>query len=147
MSQPNMHMTTGSSPQVRGKLFNPADSEPVRRLIPAGAGKTTLRIQDQEVDSAHPRRCGENGIPVAQTTDNQGSSPQVRGKRASSTCGAALVRLIPAGAGKTQPKLVLYRVSAAHPRRCGENSLYDAQGKFKGRLISAGAGKTRVDLG
>ena len=50
-----------------------------------------------------------------------GSSPRVRGKRASLARIPAPIRLIPACTGKTNPTDNRNRASRAHPRVCGEN--------------------------
>ena len=111
----------GSSPQVRGTSRGAALVLPKRGLIPAGAGKT-CRICDQAKRSAaHPRRCGENFIPVSQSVLPPGSSPQVRGKLFGLGATLAFMRLIPAGAGKTQCEVRFDVFIPAHPRRCGEN--------------------------
>ena len=132
------------------------------RLIPAGAGKTARRNSEQDRRAAHPRRCGENIDLTAVDILSRGSSPQVRGKLLLSLLYSLLARLIPAGAGKTTEPHRCNSGHAAHPRRCGENSLLSLQvattngsspqvrGKRRRfchrlhlhRLIPAGAGKT-----
>ena len=75
------------------------------RLIPACAGKTSLRDK--------------------RARDVQGSSPRVRGKRRP---GCRLWRrrgLIPACAGKTWAIGVVPDFAGAHPRVCGENYSHD----------------------
>ena len=132
------------------------------RLIPAGAGKTARRNSEQDRRAAHPRRCGENIDLTAVDILSRGSSPQVRGKLLLSLLYSLLARLIPAGAGKTTEPHRCNSGHAAHPRRCGENTLTlvsqtvrlgsspQVRGKRagiraptkSGRLIPAGAGKT-----
>ena len=132
------------------------------RLIPAGAGKTARRNSEQDRRAAHPRRCGENIDLTAVDILSRGSSPQVRGKLLLSLLYSLLARLIPAGAGKTTEPHRCNSGHAAHPRRCGENSLLSLQvattngsspqvrgkqrdeilSKTGARLIPAGAGKT-----
>ena len=134
------------------------------RLIPAGAGKTARRNSEQDRRAAHPRRCGENIDLTAVDILSRGSSPQVRGKLLLSLLYSLLARLIPAGAGKTTEPHRCNSGHAAHPRRCGENSLLSLQvattngsspqvrGKRRRfchrlhlhRLIPAGAGKTKT---
>ena len=111
----------GSSPQVRGKLVISSPFSMRVRLIPAGAGKTFLRVRILLASSAHPRRCGENAGGVFLCHFLSGSSPQVRGKP--QRCNEPLVtrRLIPAGAGKTHVAGKEVTQVSAHPRRCGEN--------------------------
>ena len=132
------------------------------RLIPAGAGKTARRNSEQDRRAAHPRRCGENIDLTAVDILSRGSSPQVRGKLLLSLLYSLLARLIPAGAGKTTEPHRCNSGHAAHPRRCGENTLTlvsqtvrlgsspQVRGKRnfnlfdsgRARLIPAGAGKT-----
>ena len=92
-----------------------------------------------------------------------GSSPQVRGKLFGLGATLAFMRLIPAGAGKTQCEVRFDVFIPAHPRRCGENKpafrlgyqLPGSSPQVRGkqpypqqllplnRLIPAGAGKTK----
>ena len=52
----------GSSPLVRGQL-EPADDERVRkRIIPARAGPTRLRLLTLMIPPDHPRSCGANRL-------------------------------------------------------------------------------------
>ena len=113
----------GSSPQVRGKLTLAFISLSLPRLIPAGAGKTALALSVARSPPAHPRRCGENRDNRGISYRLGGSSPQVRGKRASCMVSQIFGRLIPAGAGKTSACCRLREPRTAHPRRCGENSV------------------------
>ena len=115
------HEVPGSSPQVRGKLRLVEDSIGYVRLIPAGAGKTYFQRASQRQLAAHPRRCGENHERKEVKMDQNGSSPQVRGKPNESPQLCVSRRLIPAGAGKTRPTVLWVAEAAAHPRRCGEN--------------------------
>ena len=70
----------GSSPRVRGKHvalnLGPVDGG----LIPACAGKTSLRGGFSRAPRAHPRVCGENVSGLLSGIRNLGSSPRVRGK-------------------------------------------------------------------
>ena len=49
----------------------------------------------------HPRRCGENGIDSSKNVSMLGSPPQVRGKRSGNDLTISIMRITPAGAGKT----------------------------------------------
>ena len=51
-----------------------------------------------------------------------GSPPQVRGKLFSAFADDAIVRITPAGAGKTCIGVYSNAVITDHPRRCGENA-------------------------
>ena len=116
----------GSSPQVRGKQWAKEHEVSLGRLIPAGAGKTGARHESQTPNAAHPRRCGENQALFLLPCFTFGSSPQVRGKPFSFSAGCSERRLIPAGAGKTRPYIYPPVGRPAHPRRCGENTMSEA---------------------
>ena len=90
-------------------------------ITPAGAGKTPDDIQFRTADEDHPRRCGENIFSATGLLRKVGSPPQVRGKRAATENAAALMRITPAGAGKTTDTRRLTAHCTDHPRRCGEN--------------------------
>ena len=88
---------------MRGKLGEGIVNAIPERLIPACAGKTTMRSIKTDARGAHPRVCGENLRLLHQMFSVVGSSPRVRGKR---LIGAKVDRrrgLIPACAGKTAP--------------------------------------------
>ena len=116
-----MQSACRSPPQVRGKPCWFYAALAAQRITPAGAGKTQCRKRPDAATSDHPRRCGENFRHDLARLQEAGSPPQVRGKRASGNMQVGVIRITPAGAGKT------YRVSAVqgnlwdHPRRCGEN--------------------------
>ena len=149
---------------MRGKPDESGALTGLPRLIPAGAGKTSVSIRVILCVAAHPRRCGENHTAIGSCTTHPGSSPQVRGKRAKAYRMLQRGRLIPAGAGKTSKTRRASAGRSAHPRRCGENdgngqyiaggpgSSPQVRGKlnFSGqntlplRLIPAGAGKTHT---
>ena len=71
----------GSPPQVRGKPVGALLVALGIRITPAGAGKTVLHYIQWEVKQDHPRRCGENFYETVERTLDEGSPPQVRGKR------------------------------------------------------------------
>ena len=50
----------GSPPRMRGKLFGFRPQKSQRRITPADAGKTILRIVFLSKKKDHPRGCGEN---------------------------------------------------------------------------------------
>ena len=72
-----------------------------------------------------------------------GSSPQVRGKFIPPAATGRGTRLIPAGAGKIATAGTQRRLTAAHPRRCGENSrielsytpLYGSSPQVRGKSL------------
>ena len=112
----------GSSPQVRGTHQNLVKAIPTPRLIPAGAGNTTVAGCNGKPRGAHPRRCGEHTVPGQLVWVAWGSSPQVRGTPRSAERGIPGERLIPAGAGNTVVNVINSFSVGAHPRRCGEHS-------------------------
>ena len=137
-------------------------SPPIRRLIPAHAGKTEKAGIPASLGSAHPRSRGENCTPGVGIPEGRGSSPLTRGKRYPHCRRRVLTRLIPAHAGKTLRSRRLEKLAAAHPRSRGENPASGVdQESFSGsspltrgkpdrtrqplstpRLIPAHAGKT-----
>ena len=94
--------SAGSSPRVRGKLPSTRRYQATGGLIPACAGKTDDDTGESDTDWAHPRVCGENADKLVPALGEYGSSPRVRGKRGLRTWSFALLRLIPACAGKTR---------------------------------------------
>mgnify|MGYP006985975854 CR=1 FL=1 len=114
-------LSPGSPPQVRGKLEGVVLIGQNFRITPAGAGKTAWIGAETRPALDHPRRCGENFAPVAACMILIGSPPQVRGKHSSKNVSMLLMRITPAGAGKTFRRRVSLQVAKDHPRRCGEN--------------------------
>ena len=96
------------------------------------------------------------------TVRQQGSPPQVRGKRQPLISPPNCPRITPAGAGKTMVAMLMLCALRDHPRRCGENYTEEYQnganqgsppqvrGKLENkaatlrdtRITPAGAGKT-----
>ena len=70
---------------------------------------------------AHPRSRGENLCGGRDSRQSGGSSPLTRGKRDHVGVRAALARLIPAHAGKTDCPADCMGNKPAHPRSRGEN--------------------------
>ena len=91
----------GSSPQVRGPLTPLYETVAQGRLIPAGAGTTSMARGTGRPSRAHPRRCGDHPSGVRKIIIFGGSSPQVRGPPLNSLPAGLRWRLIPAGAGTT----------------------------------------------
>ena len=152
----------GSSPQVRGRLPHPGGGGPAGGLIPAGAGQTRSLLRLLQAPTAHPRRCGADDVLERDRISHRGSFPQVRGRREATRRCPPGHGLIPAGAGKTDPRCWHSRGPWAHPRRCGAdirlakdaNGQYGSSPQVRGRpatgisqrvrlrLIPAGAGQT-----
>ena len=72
---------------------------------------------------AHPHACGENMLSLMMLALGGGSSPRVRGKRASHPRVGSGAGLIPARAGKTSRRRQPPAPYEAHPRSCGESSV------------------------
>ena len=114
--------SSGSSPLTRGKPPTPTPLSPLKRLIPAHAGKTIVSRPRTFGWWAHPRSRGENVFELSTQERAQGSSPLTRGKRRG---GELVLRgrgLIPAHAGKTGKRNERIDDYRAHPRSRGENA-------------------------
>ena len=70
-------------------------------ITPAGAGKTPYNAARNADRWDHPRRCGENAYQHILSPLLAGSPPQVRGKHIYDGCKIIVIRITPAGAGKT----------------------------------------------
>ena len=150
---------------MRGKRERGDEKSFINRLIPAHAGKTSLRSRPPRQKRAHPRACGENLSASQLLREGTGSSPRMRGKPPAARRKWVGVGLIPAHAGKTRLLATVATHGQAHPRACGENfsSRFDIsvsegssprmRGKryrlagrgWSRRLIPAHAGKTRLN--
>ena len=94
-------MVVGSSPLVRGQHCRRPSAARSPRIIPARAGPTGAAGLWHDVRSDHPRSCGANCIWCPHWMTIFGSSPLVRGQRASAAPGPTRPRTIPARAGPT----------------------------------------------
>ena len=131
-----------SPPQVRGKPASVSASAPAEGITPAGAGKTSGIKSNRPLPWDHPRRCGENFGERYEINCCIGSPPQVRGKLAAFLNSLPVIRITPAGAGKTYVEEIVDLDSEDHPRRCGENSEPYTVILSPLRITPAGAGKT-----
>ena len=156
----------GSSPRGRGKHWSGVWEGIKQRLIPAWAGKTSTASCSSRARRAHPRVGGENAVLGLDQSLKYGSSPRGRGKLGNHARERSEAGLIPAWAGKTQCKSLIFCARSAHPRVGGENSRPISasatscgssprgRGKrraillhgFDERLIPAWAGKTAQDV-
>ena len=94
----------GSSPLTRGKRPRGRSLYRCPGLIPAHAGKTARGQSPRRGGRAHPRSRGENINSRRPLNSRAGSSPLTRGKLRVSVRLVAWLGLIPAHAGKTEPK-------------------------------------------
>ena len=116
-----VRLDPGSSPLTRGKPRRARGPRSGTGLIPAHAGKTYRGPAGNRRCRAHPRSRGENARMTRDFAAQWGSSPLTRGKRRPVTRGTARSGLIPAHAGKTQPRAHQSHGGRAHPRSRGEN--------------------------
>ena len=146
-------MSVGSSPRMRGKLYQVARDPYHTGLIPAYAGKTRTRGMDECGCRAHPRVCGENLFVSHPRLSLTGSSPRMRGKQHFLYRDQIPRGLIPAYAGKTKWRFHWPFAGQAHPRVCGENVRsccwlvwsWGSSPRMRGKLLGRQCG--RGDLG
>ena len=141
-SRPAPRSWKGSSPLTRGKRPRSGRPSLPVRLIPAHAGKTTIRRRAQSHYPAHPRSRGENRLASFLMPGHAGSSPLTRGKPTPRRRPDRERRLIPAHAGKTRPARGRRDPRSAHPRSRGENTWSWPTNPDSPWLIPAHAGKT-----
>ena len=113
----------GSSPRVRGTVFETVTSASQNRFIPACAGNRLDSAARYRWLTVHPRVCGEQyrfGYCVRLFA---GSSPRVRGTVQPVETEAATRRFIPACAGNRYQPSESYNSAAVHPRVCGEQHI------------------------
>ena len=112
----------GSSPRVRGTHLDALDAERHPRLIPARAGNASCSPAIRCARRLIPARAGNAGSAEVEQFSERGSSPRVRGTRRTRWRCVARGRLIPARAGNASiwSRQVILR--PAHPRACGERS-------------------------
>ena len=172
----------GSSPLARGGPADGLDADACGRLIPAGAGRTCPGRSVGSTSRAHPRWRGEDFSACARacamwahprwrgedpSSDlagraGRGSSPLARGGPWFGGPDGLSEGLIPAGAGRTNPRTRADPYPRAHPRWRGEDCppyvpsrivpgssplarggpLGDVGVVVVHRLIPAGAGRT-----
>ena len=109
-------------PRSRGENAKEPDWIPLRHgSSPLTRGKRRTSLPPSRLLAAHPRSRGENAPLTDVADDVRGSSPLTRGKHAMPAPYRALVRLIPAHAGKTLRALTHVQLREAHPRSRGEN--------------------------
>ncbi len=91
----------GSSPRMRGTLFNFIRPKNTRRIIHADAGNTRALPRCSSLREDHPRGCGEHWTVSCATAKRLGSSPRMRGTPMPSRKDNQSLRIIPADAGNT----------------------------------------------
>jgi len=115
--------SAGSSPPTRGRVGRPVGPLPVRRIIPAHAGKGQPANPLDALPSDHPRPRGEGEATHADPGSAIGSSPPTRGRGQLDRDEGSDQRIIPAHAGKGLLRGVSTWSTTDHPRPRGEGSL------------------------
>ena len=113
----------GTSPHTRGKQRLIHAEPPKVRSIPAYAGKTSRASMRPSSRAEHPRIRGENASRSMAFCLVFGTSPHTRGKPAHPEPNGAMLRNIPAYAGKTPWDAPTLMPPTEHPRIRGENLL------------------------
>ena len=115
-----LHVSSGSSPPVRGTVLINRKNSCIIRFIPARAGNSNIVIQRRCAQAVHPRPCGEQCDRLEANVSNFGSSPPVRGTAKTQPMPRALHRFIPARAGNSSLRSPPEHTEPVHPRPCGE---------------------------
>ena len=113
----------GSSPHVRGALWQGGIKKGDEGIIPACAGSTHRVRHGARLRRDHPRMCGEHLLIFQLDTDGRGSSPHVRGARVFPTACIRPTGIIPACAGSTKKSSFQQPLRRDHPRMCGEHTV------------------------
>ena len=110
----------GLSPRVRGSQLWGQMLPVFGRIIPACAGKPTLRARPRPRVWDYPRVCGEAGEGRQWRYLDTGLSPRVRGSHAPAVQPHLREGIIPACAGKPTYERPIVRHRRDYPRVCGE---------------------------
>ena len=116
----------GSSPRLRGTLFNCFAHVVDVWIIPALAGNTPAPTRTWATSGDHPRACGEHVVSAISDVVAGGSSPRLRGTPGHTLVGAGEQGIIPALAGNTRQSLQYATDCGDHPRACGEHFTFNA---------------------
>ena len=107
---------------MRGKDASEKTTAVRSGITPAYAGKREGAKCAKINHKDHPRLCGEKRIFLRYCQLLQGSPPPMRGKAHKSSGTAFSIRITPAYAGKSDPKVLGVRNAKDPPRLCGEKS-------------------------
>ncbi len=110
----------GSSPRMRGTVWNQTDRTENGRFIPAHAGNSRAIPPYRPRKAVHPRACGEQLCEAEERIRKAGSSPRMRGTEVVAAFADLVSRFIPAHAGNSPLRPLSRRPMAVHPRACGE---------------------------
>ena len=113
--------SSGSSPRMRGTRVVKVWILRAAGIIPAYAGNTSPVLRRCFWPRDHPRVCGEH-LPITLPKHvRQGSSPRMRGTPIILPLTVFIHGIIPAYAGNTQNKSIVFVQRRDHPRVCGEH--------------------------
>ena len=119
---------TGSPPRVRGRQPTRRRRGHRNRFTPACAGQTGGRFCGGGSSTVHPRVCGADlSLPAVPCLDF-GSPPRVRGRLPEVLLRRFLRRFTPACAGQTRSRPGRGRLCTVHPRVCGADTSFKADG-------------------
>jgi len=113
------HPSRGSSPLARGGRADHLGPDRAEGLIPARAGRTSVRWSRGRRRWAHPRSRGADTLSEPANAPVGGSSPLARGGHYVVREAVAAQGLIPARAGRTDPRFAKVFWEGAHPRSRG----------------------------
>ena len=118
-----LESSAGSSPHVRGAHLLDDARKKLAGIIPACAGSTNWTRLETSLTRDHPRMCGEHNAIAANSLNQSGSSPHVRGALRRQMANGREWGIIPACAGSTAAAAVRVVVGWDHPRMCGEHNV------------------------
>ena len=113
-------LASGSSPRVRGTVYEWRGHAARYRFIPACAGNSIWPVEPPRPRPVHPRVCGEQLSAPRWLPRSNGSSPRVRGTVSAKRTSLSPSRFIPACAGNRQGTEFERVRRSVHPRVCGE---------------------------
>ena len=112
----------GSSPHVRGTHGVSQSEVRCPGIIPACAGNTRACERRHDARWDHPRMCGEHWSKRSRKSNEEGSSPHVRGTPPTGVRSVRPSGIIPACAGNTLHNRRSRQKAGDHPRMCGEHA-------------------------
>ena len=112
----------GSSPPVRGSVYESKVLIIDIRFIPARAGIGAKSRPKALIEAVHPRPCGDRTRTADAKGMPYGSSPPVRGSAEFFQLKLMQLRFIPARAGIGSPRARRGWQTSVHPRPCGDRS-------------------------
>ena len=125
-----MKLVAGLFPRMRGTHQQPVRQAAGARLIPAGAGNTTLAPRIYSCPTVYPRWRGEHWFWQDVYSRKIGLSPPARGTPTLIRPMNPICRFIPAGAGNTFLTQSSRQLLSVYPRWRGEHGCTAFQARF-----------------